>query len=49
MYFEGEPLNETDELLARAEHRETLIAKVAPAPPDAEPGALVVEWDIVLA
>jgi protocatechuate 3,4-dioxygenase beta subunit len=48
MYFSGEPLNETDELLGRAEKKESLIAKVTPASPDAEPGAVVVTWDIVL-
>ena len=48
MYFSGEPLNETDELLGSAENRESLIAKVAPAPRDAESGALVAAWDIVL-
>jgi protocatechuate 3,4-dioxygenase, beta subunit len=48
MYFAGEPLNETDELLGRAESKESLTAKVAPASSDAEPGALVVTWDIVL-
>ena len=49
MYFSGEPLNETDELLGSAENREGLIAKVAPASKDAEPGAVVATWDIVLA
>ena len=48
MYFAGEPLNETDELLGSAENKESLIAKVAPASPDAESGALIVTWDIVL-
>ncbi len=48
MYFAGEPLNETDELLGSAENKESLVAKVTPASPDAEPGALVVTWDIVL-
>ncbi len=48
MYFAGEPLNETDELLGSAENKESLIAKVTPASPDAESGALVVTWDIVL-
>jgi len=48
MYFEGEPLNETDDLLGSAENRESLIAKVTPASLDAESGALIVSWDIVL-
>ena len=48
MYFAGEPLNETDGLLGSADHRESLIAEVTPASSDAEPGALVVTWDIVL-
>ena len=48
MYFPGEPLNETDELLGSAEHKESIVAKAAPAPMDAEPGALVMTWDIVL-
>ena len=48
MYFAGEPLNKTDPLLGTAENKESLIASVTPASPDAEPGALVVTWDIVL-
>jgi len=48
MYFAGEALNETDPLLGAAESRESLIAKVTPASSDAEPGALVVTWDVVL-
>ncbi len=48
MYFSGEPLNETDELLGSAENRESIIAKVTPASRDAESGALVATWDIVL-
>ena len=48
MYFAGEPLNETDEVLGSAENKESLIAKVTSASPDAESGALVVTWDIVL-
>lgn len=48
MYFPGEPLNETDELLGSAEHKESIIAKVAPPSGDAEPGALIMTWDIVL-
>jgi len=48
MYFAHEPLNETDPLLGTAENRESLIAKVTPAPSDREPGALAVTWNIVL-
>ena len=48
MYFPGEPLNETDELLGSAETKASLIAKVTPASKDAESGALVATWDIVL-
>jgi protocatechuate 3,4-dioxygenase beta subunit len=48
MYFPEEPLNETDELLGSAENKESIIAKVAPASRDAESGALVMTWDIVL-
>jgi protocatechuate 3,4-dioxygenase, beta subunit len=48
MYFQGEPLNETDELLGSAEDPESLIARVTPASTEAEPGALVLTWDIVL-
>ena len=48
MYFQGEPLNETDELLGSAENKASLIAKVTPASRDAEPGALAATWDIVL-
>jgi protocatechuate 3,4-dioxygenase, beta subunit len=48
MYFPGEPLNENDPLLGSAGNKESLIPKVTPASKDAEPGALVVTWDIVL-
>jgi protocatechuate 3,4-dioxygenase, beta subunit len=48
MYFPGEPLNENDPLLGGAENKESLIPKVTPAPKDAESGALVATWDIVL-
>ncbi len=48
MYFANEPLNKTDKLLESAENKETLIAKVTPASSEAEPGALVGTWDIVL-
>jgi protocatechuate 3,4-dioxygenase beta subunit len=48
MYFPDEPLNETDELLGSAEHKETIIAKAAAASMDVEPDALELTWDIVL-
>lgn len=48
MYFPGEPLNETDELLGSAEHRESIIANAAPGSKDTESGALVATWDVVL-
>jgi protocatechuate 3,4-dioxygenase, beta subunit len=48
MYFPDEPLNETDELLGSAEHKESIIAKAATASMEVEPGALELTWDIVL-
>jgi protocatechuate 3,4-dioxygenase, beta subunit len=48
MYFPGEPLNETDQLLGSAENKESIIAKVTSASRDDELGALVATWDIVL-
>lgn len=48
MYFPGEPLNEKDRLFRTAEDKESLIAKLSPAAKDAEAGALLAAWDIVL-
>jgi len=48
MYFPGEPLNEKDRIFRTAADKESLLVKLAPAPQDAEPGALLAVWDIVL-
>jgi protocatechuate 3,4-dioxygenase, beta subunit len=48
MYFPGESLNEVDRLLGSAAHKESLVAKTAPGSEDAEPGAVMLTWDIVL-
>lgn len=51
MYFEGEPLNETDGLLKRRSpaSRNTLISRNTAPAGKQERDALVVAWDIVLA
>ncbi|HYS47152.1 MAG TPA: protocatechuate 3,4-dioxygenase [Xanthobacteraceae bacterium] len=51
MYFPGEPLNDEDLLIAR--HRklgdgELIVAKPAPPPPGAEPGAIALTFDLIL-
>ncbi len=51
MYFPGEPLNDEDLLIAR--HRKVgdgdrIVAQPAPLPPDAEPGAIALTFDLVL-
>lgn len=48
MYFEGEALNDADPLLQEVEHRETLMAHRVAAAAGGEPGAITLEWDIVL-
>ncbi len=49
MYFAGEPLNDSDSLLAGAgENRHSLIVTLEPPTPDLEPGSRVANWDIVL-
>ena len=48
MYFPGEPLNEKDRLLKTAADKGSLLVKLTPAAPEAEPGALIAAWDIVL-
>jgi hypothetical protein len=49
MYFPGEPLNETDELLLRIRRKDSVIAKVLPPTADMEPGSIIAAWDVVLA
>jgi protocatechuate 3,4-dioxygenase beta subunit len=48
MYFEGEPLNETDLLLNNTPNKESLITKLMPPAPDMESDALMAVWDVVL-
>jgi protocatechuate 3,4-dioxygenase beta subunit len=48
MYFEKEPLNDTDRLLNGAERKELLIAKLLPPPADLEPESKLVMFDIVV-
>ena len=51
MYFEGEPLNDTDPLLKaqKPDDRKTLISRPGTPAGKQERDALVVAWDIVLA
>ena len=48
MYFDGEPLNDTDRFLQSAGDPRMLVAKLLPPAKDFEPGSLVVNWDIIL-
>jgi len=49
MYFAGEPLNDSDSLLASAgENRQSLIVTLERPTPDLEPDSRVANWDIVL-
>jgi hypothetical protein len=48
MYFEGEPLNNTDRFLQSAGNPQMLVAKLLPPTRDFEPDSLVVNWDIIL-
>ncbi len=49
MYFDGEPLNDTDPLLASAgANRHSLIVTLEGPTPDLEPGSRAANWDIVL-
>ena len=49
MYFNGEPLNEKDQLLQRIRCKECLTTKLLPPAQGLEPDSLVAVWDIVLA
>ncbi len=49
MYFEGEALNESDELLERQTRKEGLISLYIARSGKQEAAALVAVWDIVLA
>jgi protocatechuate 3,4-dioxygenase beta subunit len=48
MYFDGEPLNDTDRFLQSAGAPRMLVAKLSPPAKDSEPGSPVVNWDIIL-
>jgi protocatechuate 3,4-dioxygenase beta subunit len=48
MYFDGEPLNDTDRFLRSAGAPQMLIAKLSPPTKGFEPGSLVVNWDVIL-
>ncbi len=48
MYFEGEPLNAKDRILAEIRNKESVVAKLDAATGAAEKGALNVRWDVVL-
>jgi protocatechuate 3,4-dioxygenase beta subunit len=49
MYFAGEPLNDTDRLLASTgANRSSLIVTLGPPTSDLERDALLAQWDIVL-
>ncbi len=48
MYFDGEPLNDTDPLLTATEDKQDLIVKLLPPPPVVARDMLVATWDIVL-
>ena len=49
LYFDGEPLNDSDPLLASAgDHRHSLIVTLERPTPDLEPDSRVANWNIVL-
>ena len=48
MYFDGEPLNDTDRFLQSAGNPQMLVAKLLPPSKNIEPDSLVVNWDIIL-
>ena len=49
LYFDGEPLNDRDPLLASTgANRSSLIVTLERPPPDLEPDTRVANWDIVL-
>jgi protocatechuate 3,4-dioxygenase beta subunit len=48
MYFEGEALNDKDEILQRASRKEGLIARYGAPSGQQEPNAFVAVWNIVL-
>jgi protocatechuate 3,4-dioxygenase, beta subunit len=48
MYFEGEALNDKDQIRQSAGCKERLTAKLAPPTKDLEPDSLIAVWDIVL-
>ena len=48
VYFEGEPLNETDLLFKYAMNKESLFTRLGPPDKGMEPEALVASWDIIL-
>ncbi len=48
LYFDGEPLNETDPILPNTTNKEDLIVKLTPLEKDSAPDTLTAMWDIVL-
>jgi len=48
MYFEGDPLNEKDQIRQGVRCKDCLTTKLMPATKDVEPDSLIAVWDIVL-
>ncbi|MBI4302897.1 MAG: protocatechuate 3,4-dioxygenase [Chloroflexi bacterium] len=48
LYFEGEPLNETDPILPNTMNKEDLVVKLTPPTQDIGQDALIAVWDIIL-
>ena len=48
MYFDGEPLNDSDRFLQSAGSPQMLVARLLPPTKDLEPDSLIVNWDIIL-
>ena len=48
MYFEGEPLNDKDQIRQTADCKDCLSAKLLPPTKDLEPDSLIAVWDVVL-
>lgn len=48
LYFDGEPLNETDPILTNTTNKEDLVVKLTPLTKDSAPDTLSAVWDIIL-